>query len=366
MLFRLKIVAGPGLVLDGSKLSLPLTCATGNVLKWNGVTGAWECNPDLNNQYAAGTGLKLDAATFSVDQSVVTGWAKAACFDTNDEVLAVVAAGGYLNKSDKLVESQMPANGLNEISNGLISDQFVDVVASLTTPVKIKDNNPIGVSDEIVFPDIGIAENLTINVDITTSNITQDKVYLYDPNNVEYVLHLPTYDPNSKATSLKTSFPVPTAPVSGNLASWIGKNPVGTWRLKVIDTTFLNNEFDGQITSWSITLQTLSTKKIQVDGDAYFNKNVYMAKDLTVNGMTTLKGGLTVTGSVTATIGGTISFTNAEGTAPFTVASTTKVDKLNADLLDGYNSSNFMGGMTYTHWGATTCGTGWSAVSTGT
>lgn len=100
-----------------------------------------------------------------------------------------------------------------------------------------------------------------------------------------------------------------------------------------MDTKFKDNTTDGQLKAWSVNIQTLSTKKIQVKGDAYFDKS------LTVNGMTTLKGGLTVTGSVTATIGGTISFTNAQGTAPFTVVSTTKVDKLNADLIDGLDST---------------------------
>jgi hypothetical protein len=53
--------------------------------------------------------------------------------------------------------------------------------------------------------------------------------------------------------------------------------------------------------------------------------------------------------------------------APFDVGTnSTKVSNLNADLLDGVDSVGLSGGMTYTHWGATSCGSGWTAVSTGT
>ena len=48
---------------------------------------------------------------------------------------------------------------------------------------------------------------------------------------------------------------------------------------------------------------------------------------------------LQVNGSITGTV---LKSTVADGTAPFTVASTTKVTNLNADLLDGIHSTGFM------------------------
>jgi hypothetical protein len=70
------------------------------------------------------------------------------------------------------------------------------------------------------------------------------------------------------------------------------KNPKGTWRLKVIDTAFLNNTTDGQVVKWSVNLQTLSSKKIQIKGD------------LIVDGATTIGGDLKVTGKITSGSGG--------------------------------------------------------------
>ena len=55
--------------------------------------------------------------------------------------------------------------------------------------------------------------------------------------------------------------------------------------------------------------------------------------------------GVTVSNTVTAT---TFTSTQATGTAPFTVASTTKVDNLNADLFDGQDSSYYLDASNFT------------------
>jgi len=166
--------------------------------------------------------------------------------------------------------SVLPADGLNEISNDLLFNQFVDDFDSPNTPVPIKDNNPTGVSDELVAPDVGIAQDLTVTISITNSDLLTVKVVLYDPNNAEYVL----YDKNGPGTELGTSYPAPTEPVSGDLTTWIGKNPKGIWRLEVIDTGFKDNETDGQINSWSVGIKTLSSKKVLVKGDLIVDGNI--------------------------------------------------------------------------------------------
>ncbi len=192
------------------------------------------------------SGIKTPAGTCSKAGQVVKG----------------IKADGSLDCVASMDPNGLPADGLDEISNGLLSNQFVDEIASKKTPVGIADNNPVGVSDELDFPDIGIAQKLTINLDLSNSDISKLKIKLFDPNNTTYVL----YEGNGKGNSLKATWPAPTKPVSGDLTKWVGKNPKGKWRLNVIDSGFTNNGLDGAIKSWSVQIQTLSNKKVASTG----------------------------------------------------------------------------------------------------
>lgn len=168
----------------------------------------------------------------------------------------------------------LPADGLAQISNNLISNQFTDS-ANGTPNLAIKDFFPPGVLDVIMFPDIGLAQKLTVNVDISNSAVANGiQLYLKDPLGTKYYLCGPTDDasgakakPCGAGSSFKTSYPTPTVPIVGDLTTWINKNPVGKWELQVIDTHFKDNLVDGQINSWSISLSTLSSKKVEVKGD---------------------------------------------------------------------------------------------------
>ncbi|MFZ4578148.1 MAG: proprotein convertase P-domain-containing protein [Myxococcota bacterium] len=178
----------------------------------------------------------------------------------------------------------LPADGIDEISNGLLKNQYVDSVAGKAA-VPIPDHNPVGISDVLDFPDIGVAQKLGVSVNLTNSKIGTLVVSIIDPNSVEYVLHAKT----GTGTVLKTSYPDPTKAVSGDLTTWVGKNPKGKWYLKVIDNDYFNNGTDGAITSWSVDVQTLSSKKISVAGA------------LIVDGTSTLTGKVTAAGGVEST-----------------------------------------------------------------
>ena len=69
---------------------------------------------------------------------------------------------------------------------------------------------------------------------------------------------------DSSGTELATSYPYPTPTVSGDLTSWIGQNPQGDWVLKVLDLDYLNNTWDGQINSWSVSIATTSGNTVQI------------------------------------------------------------------------------------------------------
>jgi hypothetical protein len=76
------------MVLDRTLLPVDLAdwgCANGQVAKWTaGAPGGWGCGDDVDTdtKYLPGTGLKLDGATFNVDETVIRGW----CYDAPTEL----------------------------------------------------------------------------------------------------------------------------------------------------------------------------------------------------------------------------------------------------------------------------------------
>ena len=112
------------------------------------------------------TGIKTPAGTCKVKGHVVNGI-------NPDGSLSCVPGGGA---------GGLPPDGIDEVSNGLIFNQFVDSAAS-KGPVPIPDNNPIGVSDTIEFPDVGLAQKLTVYIDVENSDLSAVELTLYDPSN---------------------------------------------------------------------------------------------------------------------------------------------------------------------------------------
>jgi subtilisin-like proprotein convertase family protein len=156
----------------------------------------------------------------------------------------------------------LPGDGLDEISSGALTNQFTDVVKSAKTGIGIPDNNPVGVSDSVDVPDLGIAQALTVSVDLANSDTANLKILLLDPTGAKYTL----WDKSAKGTAVKTTWPSPTKTVSGDLTSWVGQNPKGKWYLQVIDSGFLNNAIDGQLNGWSLNVSTMSGKKVAATG----------------------------------------------------------------------------------------------------
>ncbi|MBI5610482.1 MAG: proprotein convertase P-domain-containing protein [Deltaproteobacteria bacterium] len=106
--------------------------------------------------------------------------------------------------------------------------------------------------------DIGIAQGITVAVNLTNSDISKLRITLFDPNGVAYKL----YDQNGTGTALNATWPAPDKLVSGDLGTWIGKNPKGNWSLTVADLAGTAGKNDGAVASWSIAVKTLSSKKV--------------------------------------------------------------------------------------------------------
>jgi len=210
------------------------------------------------------TANAIVASSFIGDGSKLSGIKSASGLcSKKGEVIKGIGADGSLVCVPALAGDALPADGLDAVSNGTLSARFLDLKASATTPKAIPDNSPTGMSDEITFPDAGVAQKLLVHVHLTNSDISSLTVELYDPTNAKYVLH----SKSGKGKELKGTWPTPDKPVSGDLNSWIGKNPKGKWRIRILDTKFLNNKDDGELKSWSIELQTLSDKKVRATGD---------------------------------------------------------------------------------------------------
>lgn len=183
-------------------------------------------------------------------------------------VLRGFLANGNYDCVAALDPNSLPADALAKVSNGLLTDQIDDSVASSNVPVAIPDNKPPGVVDAITWPDYGTAQSVSVSVDLTNSDVSTVKVQLEAPDGTSYVL----YDKGNSGTELKSTWTDKSTLVSGTLSTWVGKNPKGIWKLTVIDGAFFNNKQDGTLNAWSLQVKTLSNKKVQaLGGFQFFN-----------------------------------------------------------------------------------------------
>ena len=187
----------------------------------------------------------------------------------------LVMAGIKADGSYQCAASAIAPDLIDEISNNLIFNQFVDSKAG-TVDNAIPDGSGAGKSDSLDFPDIGSAQAIWINVALANSDVSKVKIELYGPNMATpYVL----YNGEKAGTGFSVAFNKDTALSTGDMnKDWIGKNIKGTWSITVKDP--IKNQSganDGKF-SWDVTIQTLSSKKIQVKG------SVIVDSDLTVGG----------------------------------------------------------------------------------
>ncbi len=172
------------------------------------------------------------------------------------------ADGSYDCAGITIDASALPKDGLNEVSNELLTNQFSEMAASTKTPIDIADAFAAGTADDLTVPDFGVAQGLIVAIDLVNSDISKLKITLYDPKGQAYLL----YNQSGTGTVLKTTWPSPTKTVSGDLGAWIGANPQGKWSISVADLAGTGGGKDGKLNSWSIAVQTLSSKKVAANG----------------------------------------------------------------------------------------------------
>ena len=217
------------------------------------------------------SGQTISATAFIGDGSKLTGLkVPAGACKNKGEVVSGIAADGSLLCVSGLDANSLPPDGIVQVSNGLLSNRYVDMTLSSKTPLAIPDNNPVGVFDELDVPDLGIAKKLTVHVALTNSDISGLQVLLFDPTNASHVL----YEKGAKGDKLEGNWPDPDKQVSGDLSAWAGKNPKGKWRLKVVDTIAAKGGNDGAVSVFEIKVETISSKKIDATGDLTVHGNL--------------------------------------------------------------------------------------------
>ncbi len=187
----------------------------------------------------------------------------AAC-GTNLVMKGIKADGSY-----ECVSAGLAPDLLNEISNDLIWNQFIDK-ADGAKDVLIKDGFAAGVTDTLSFPDIGLAQKVWIDFSAGNSDISKLVVELYGPGMVTpYILYKATKTGTTLTAKYNDSDPIDTGDLDKD---WLGKNIKGSWSITVKDTQAISLPpgtppfvYDGKF-NWAINIQTLSSKKVQIKG----------------------------------------------------------------------------------------------------
>ena len=229
------------------------------------------------------TGIKIPSGTCSKAGEVVKG----------------INADGTLNCVAALDPSALPKDGLNEISNDLITNQFIDTISADVKNVPIPDfTGTEGVSN-LTFPDIGIAQTIEVTVHVTNTNLNKLSLVLLPPDDKKtgYTLCDPCAADDT-VKIFKVSYP-PTKQKSGDVTDWVGKNPKGLWNLKAKDVEYCvpqkpgnapycdtTKKTDGLIVDWSIKIQTLSNQKVSFASDILANKDAIFSNGITIKAST--------------------------------------------------------------------------------
>lgn len=238
---------------------------------WLGV--AVEGDPELPRRALGSAGFAFHAGSAAdlacsgcVDADALSDATRAAL---RDEALQAVEDAGYLKPgSIGISEADLPSNGLDEVSNGLLSNQFTHTFEAPGVPTPIPDNNPVDfLTHLMVVPDVGIAETIRVWVHIENSDVDSLDIELEGPGGQVYVLVVAT-DPDGGPTVLDTSYPDLSPTLTGDLEfDWIGMNAAGPWTLRVVDDFYLTNAFDGELVSWGVEVSVISNTTVAVIGD---------------------------------------------------------------------------------------------------
>ena len=217
----------------------------------------------------------IPAAALSQEVNDIIDLAAASGSYTDQQAVTAVVNSNlfYTKTAAAILADLLPADGLDEVSGGLLSTTFEDNFSSADTPSDIADQNPLGSSSTIVVPNVGLAKDFEVTVEVQGhSDVSELKVSLFAPDGEEFLLF-------DKDLAGSTGFNLHWPTVDQQqLEKFVGTNIQGSWHLKVVDDAFDTNTVDGQLAGWNISITTLSNQKVQFTGDLYGNNK--QIKDL--------------------------------------------------------------------------------------
>ncbi|MCO4760632.1 MAG: hypothetical protein KC502_03965 [Myxococcales bacterium] len=254
----------------------------------------------------------VTATSFIGDGSKLTGikTPSGEC-KTAGDVVKGINADGSLKCVKAMDPNALPKDGLNEISNDLLSNQFTDTIETAQKMVLIPDNTGSDAVSNIIFPNIGITQKFSMYVHVENTDLAKVSMVVLPPNDKKVGWTLCDPCGATKDKVYKKTFSPTAKPKSGDIGKMVGTNVQGLWTLKVTDTAFCQPQIladlkwckiatksDGWIATWKITIQTLSNQKIALNGDQYTSGSTNVGGDVNVAKNTTIGGDLTLKGDL--------------------------------------------------------------------
>lgn len=206
------------------------------------------------------------------------------------------AAAASCGLSGPVSAVDLPPDGLDEVSNGTLSNEFHVALGSDDVPIEVPDYWPPGASATITIADSGVLTTLAVQATIAHENAGELAATLIAPGGETVLLVAPGASP---AGSLALTWP-PATPAQGDLATLLGVNPSGTWTLNVEDTVFSAGAA-GSISEFLIQYDILRDDETAATGD------------LTVNGTLTVAAGGKLVIDGEADLGAKLICTDPEG-----------------------------------------------------
>ncbi len=235
-------------------------------------------------QAATVTAATVTAQEFVGDGSKLTGLKTPTGTCKAGEVVQGIKADGTLSCVAMSAVTKLPPDAIDDVSNGLISNEFVDAVSISPKDIPIPDNTGVEAVAQLKFPNLGTPKDFAMRLVLANSDLSKVSVVVLPPDDkvTGYVLCDPCGKADEKAFD-KTYTPK-AQPQKGDISKWASKNPAGLWTLKVLDTAFcvpqkpgnkdlcdVTKKLDGVVKDFTIKVTTVSNQKIQVKGNLITN-----------------------------------------------------------------------------------------------
>ncbi len=163
--------------------------------------------------------------------------------------------------------SSLPFDGLDEVSNGVLTTTFDTTHNSTDTPVP-NDTLTGLIESTIVVPDLGVVQQFGVALTLTHPDVSEVTITLRAPSGAEFVLHDKTL-PGQADLNLSLTHTDPIA--NGTLTDILNTPSTGGWKLTIEDLVVGN---EGTLDAWSLSFTAVSGVKAQVNGDLLINGNL--------------------------------------------------------------------------------------------